>query len=287
MNVRTFGNRLLVGLAAMLLAGCTAGSCPPATLPPSAAVVAATTPVPGTPSPVASPAGSAAAAEPWDLVWFSDSSVAIANPMAAQIEKALSVDVTVHDFWGPATRGSAVFIADLIDVQAVKDALVGAEMIVLYANPGGTDAGDKLAEACASGDPTPRDPPKVYTAADFAPFAERLQAIYDGILNMRLGRPVILRAVDLYVPVISGWRQARIEAACTASWEAWTGVAREVAAKYHVPMASMYDAFNGPKHDEDPVAKGYIGDDGVHPSDKGRAVQVDVIDALGYEPINP
>jgi hypothetical protein len=49
----------------------------------------------------------------------------------------------------------------------------------------------------------------------------------------------------------------------------------------------MYDAFNGPAHDEDPVANGYISADGAHPSDAGRAVQVDVIDALGYQPVNP
>jgi hypothetical protein len=47
-------------------------------------------------------------------------------------------------------------------------------------------------------------------------------------------------------------------------------------------MASMYDAFNGPDHDQDPVAKGYIGDDGEHCSDAGKAAQVDVLDALGY-----
>ena len=36
-----------------------------------------------------------------------------------------------------------------------------------------------------------------------------------------------------------------------------------------------------------PVDNGYIGRDGVHLSDKGRAVQVDVLDALGYEAVNP
>jgi hypothetical protein len=69
-------------------------------------------------------------------------------------------------------------------------------------------------------------------------------------------------------------------------WELWTGMAREVAAGYEVPMASMYDAFNGPGHDVDPTDNGLIGADGMHPNDAGRHAQVDVIDALGYEPVD-
>lgn len=46
----------------------------------------------------------------------------------------------------------------------------------------------------------------------------------------------------------------------------------------------MYDAFNGAAQDEDPVDKGRIGPDGVHLGHKGRAVQVEVLDALDTSP---
>lgn len=235
-------------------------------------------------SPVPSPPPPSTA-EPFDLVWFGDSSAAFARPMAQRIEQALGVEVRVHDFWGGGHLGSAAFIADLIEIQAVEDALKEAEMIVLYANPGGTKPFDDMGPVCFAPEAPPDEPPTVPSTGDLAPYAERLRAIYDRILMLRAGEPVIIRAVDAYVPVLGLWRSAGVEEACTAMWETWTGVARDVAASYGVPMASMYDAFNGPGHDADPVEAGYIGPDRIHPSDAGRAAQVDLLDALGYAPV--
>lgn len=269
--------RLVAGsIVLAMLAGCS----PSSSAQPSSVQPASPQPTAASSLPAASPLPG----EYWDLVWFSDSSATVAELWAARIEDVTSVKVTVHDFWGPAIRGSASFIADLTEVEAVAEAIAGAEVIGLYANPALTVAGDALADACRSGDPT-GDPPRVFTEADFDEYADLLRFIYRRILELRQGQPTVIRAVDLYVPVISGWRAAGIEQACTASWEAWTSAARRVASEYGVPMASMYDAFNGPDHDQDPVAKGYIGDDGEHCSDAGRAVQVDVLDALGYDAI--
>lgn len=272
-----------VVLAAVLAAGC-------ANVP-SASVASPSTPGgPSAPPPSASPPAAQPTASPtavFDLVWFSDSSVDAAELLAPRIEQALGVEVRIHDFWGPATRGSAVFIAEMTEVEAVEQALVDAEMIVLYANPALTEAGDKTGEVCIPPDPTPRDPPPVFTSADFEPFAERLRFIYDRIFYLRGARTrtVIIRAVDAYVASLSHWKLAGIEPECTADWEAWTSTARAVAAEFGVPMASMYDAFNGPNHDEDPLAKGLLGPDRMHPSAAGSKLQVDVLDALGYAPV--
>jgi hypothetical protein len=54
-----------------------------------------------------------------------------------------------------------------------------------------------------------------------------------------------------------------------------------------VAVASFYDEFNGPNHDEDPREKGYVFGDGYHPSPEGTVVQAQVLHALGYEPIVP
>ncbi len=235
------------------------------------------------------PSGAATSAPPttaqaWDLVWFSDSSIhGAAQPYAAKIQERLGVTVRLHDFGGSGAHGSASFIAELLDLQAVSQAIQEAEAIVLYTNPARTAAGDAVAAACMEG--VKDHPPKLYTAADFKEFADVLRSIYEQIFEIRSGKTVALRAVDLYVPVLAGWTAAGVERECTADWETWTSVLRSVAAEWDVPVASMYEAFNGPKHDQDPKEKGLISSDGVHPSEAGTALEVATLDALGYEPI--
>ena len=52
--------------------------------------------------------------------------------------------------------------------------------------------------------------------------------------------------------------------------------------------ASFYDEFNGTNHDEDAREKSYVAADGWHQSqDAGVTAQVEVLHALGYDPIVP
>lgn len=52
-----------------------------------------------------------------------------------------------------------------------------------------------------------------------------------------------------------------------------------------VPFAKVHTAFNGMNGDEDPIAKGYIASDGLHPSDAGHQVIADLLRGLGYAPL--
>lgn len=272
------GRHPLAVLATLILvAGCgTAGTPSPTGTPTSSSSAHPTSPT--------SSATSPAAAEAWDLVWFSDSNVAGAAELyAAKIHERLGVDVLLHNFWGPSVRGSAVFIAEMSEVDAVEQAIKEAEVIVLYANPARTTTGDALGQACIW--EMDKSKPQTYTAADFTDFADHLRFIYDRIFELRAGRTAVIRALDAYVGTLPAWKAAGIERQCTASWEAWTSTARVVAGEYHVPMASMYDAFNGPRHDQDPAASGLIGADGAHPSEAGSALQASLLDALGYDPV--
>jgi hypothetical protein len=227
--------------------------------------------------------------EPWDLVWFSDSTGNfVAGLWAERIEQDLGVEVRVHDFAGSGEEGSAVFILDRIENESVvRDALAEAEIIGLYASPMFTETGDALADACLQESSTPRDPPERYSREDFEPYAELLRSIYNQMFELRAGQPTVVRAFDMYTPVLDAWMAAGVEPECTAGWEAMASTVRDVASEYGVPTASAYDTFNGPNHDEDPVTKGFIGSDGVHPSSQGNAAEADVLHDLGYDPIAP
>jgi len=222
----------------------------------------------------------------WDLVTFGDSSSVPADMLAQRIEERLGVEVRIHDFWGSGPGGFAVSVLEALQTDdEIRAAVAGAEFVSLEMTPGGTAAGDALAAVCLDNDPTPRDPPPIFTTGDFAEYADLWRGVYDQIFALRAGQPTIVRVTDAYVAIVESWKAAGIEPQCTAGWEAWTGTVKLVADEYGVPMASVYDDFNGPNHDEDPVDKGYIGEDGEHPSEEGRFVYVDLIDALGYDPV--
>ena len=224
--------------------------------------------------------------EPWDLVWISDSMGAgVAQGWADRIAEAEGVEVRVHNH----TTGllSLVEVRDWLDDRtALRDEVAAAEIIVAYGNPLGTGMPADVG-TCVSTSTTPRDPPNVYSSADFAPYGDVLRDIYDVVFELRAGQPTVIRAFDEFNGRLADWHEAGIANECTAIWEAVAGALREAADDYGVALASFYDDFNGTDHNEDPREKGYIASDGFHASPEGVLAQVEVLHAIGYEPIVP
>jgi hypothetical protein len=226
--------------------------------------------------------------EPWDLVWFSDSTgFGLADLWGERIHDELGVDVNVHDF---ASGGlSAIQVLEWLgdgddSLPNLKEWLAEAEVVVVYGNPEESGATTDIG-TCVDTDATPRPAPIHNSVADWQPYGDALAQIYDIIFDLRGDEPTIVRAMDMYNPVIADWRAAGIEPECTAAWEMMARTVRETAAKYDVPTVSMYDAFNGIDHSEDPRVKGYITYDNQHTNDAGKAAMVEVLDSVGYEPI--
>jgi lysophospholipase L1-like esterase len=74
---------------------------------------------------------------------------------------------------------------------------------------------------------------------------------------------------------------------CSRCFENYSNAIHLAAEAYHIPFIRRYDIFNGVNHDEDAVAKGYIFEDGMHPSVLGAQVIAEQITRLGYEPVPP
>ncbi|MFC2026324.1 hypothetical protein ACFLUC_03930, partial [Chloroflexota bacterium] len=111
--------------------------------------------------------------------------------------------------------------------------------------------------------------------------------IYEKIFALRNGNPIIIRAVDFYNPLISSHRDNEIEKECTLCFENFNKSVQMAAEEFNIPLVSVFDAFNGTNHDEDPREKGYIGSDGVHSSEEGQQVIADILSKVGYVPTEP
>lgn len=244
-----------------------------------------------------SASGSAAvAAKPYDLVWITDSTGwGVASFYARQMKQSLKVNVRVHDEWVGGLPAAEI----LKRLRTPSDRWVGlirnAEAIVVLGNPTGlgikvADMGYCVVTGCQR---PPASGPQTWTK-----YVATMKAIYKQVFAIRKGTPVILRTYTAYVPIIShapseasfphvSWDSCGITDLCTKQWTGFNSAIAQAAAAYRVPVADVYTAFNGKSHREDPVAKGYIGPDGIHPNDTGRAVSAKTLGALGYKQVTP
>jgi hypothetical protein len=209
---------------------------------------------------------------------MSDSSlIGVGQVYASYIEEDLGVEVELHDLW----RGGFRAVDLLYRLQNWEDwrAIVSeAEVVVYFGNPLGSATGDWQ---CIDPEYSVRD----CSPETFEGYRVTLEAIAAEILDLRDGSPTILRATDFYSPINSQWREASIFSECMQCFVNMNEAVHQAAGAKNVPVASVFTAFNGPDHDEDPREIGYIGSDGIHTNAAGQEVIAGLLRALGYEPI--
>ena len=235
--------------------------------------------------------------EVWDLVVIGDSSLwGLAETLAAQIEADVGVKVVSHDATVGGLSAGTVLAAlhsegppsTRLEKELASD-LRQAEVVVMFANPEDSMDAEKLKdlESCisASAPKSPKNPAESCSLEAFEGYTADLAAIWAKILELRDGQPTVLRATDLYNPLVSPWKEAGAFEACTECWGAMSQAARQAAEAYDIPFLSRYDAYNGLNHDQDPREEGYIVSDGQHPSDLMNQHTAELLSEMGYEPL--
>jgi hypothetical protein len=270
-----FANRFRMLSSAILffslLAGCAAPAAAPTQQP--------------SPTPFAMPSGPGAE---WQLVVIGDSSLGgLGEAYASQIEKDLGVKVTVEDFALPTQRASTVLEAlqtgksSNARLEKLPAAVREAEVVVMFVNPyGSVDPAKPLSfEGCFG-----CSAPQACEPEAWEKYTADMSAIWAKIIELRLGQPTILRATDLYNPLVASWNDCDIFAACVACWGNMSAAARKAAETYNIPFLSRFDAFGGPEHDQDPIQKGYFTEDGEHPNEAANQFTAELLAKMGYEP---
>jgi hypothetical protein len=226
------------------------------------------------------PSSTENAPDAWELLYISDSSGwNVGEPYARHAEEALGRPVRLVSWRVPnmSLLQARQMIADN------PDKVAAAEIVVLWgssldsgAREDGLFACYGMSESAAEFQP--------YTPEDWAPYTDLLQSVVGDIRTLREGQETVIRVVDLYVPVLSKWRPLGIDDQCTAFMESQSAAIRSAAAAAGVTMVSVYDALNGPEHDQDPVAAGHIRTDGEHLTESGGEVAAAALAAAGFEP---
>jgi len=264
------------GLVLLLLVGC--GGAP-----------VASTSIPSTPTP-SKPELPKGPGSEWNLVVVGDSSLwGLGEALASQIENDVGVKVVLDDF-AIATLSAGQVLQVLqtgethdFQLRKLPAALQDAEFIVIFVNPYDSVDPEKPLnfDGCFSA-----SAPSSCNPTSLEKWTTDLKMIWAEVFKLRNGLPTILRATDIYNPLVSSWNQYDIFEACTECWENFSIAARLAAEAYNIPFLSRYDAFNGMDHMEDPREKGYIHADGEHPSDLMNQFTAELLSRMGYEPVS-
>ncbi len=231
----------------------------------------------------------------WDLLWVSDSSGwGVAEIYGQFIAEDNDVEVRVEDSWigglsaGAILQGLKEQNTKNFALDKLRDKIAESEVIVIYGNPEGSEDPSNPGDwNCGQNDLT-----KCYVAQcssdTFAKYIADLKEIYRIIFEIRQGKPTIIRAIDAYNPsLVSKCEPDGVFDACVSCWEAYNEAIHQAAEAMGVPVAGVFDAWNGKDHIEDPIAKAYTQEDNVHPNELGATVIAQLLRELGYDPILP
>jgi hypothetical protein len=233
------------------------------------------------------------AQEPFHLLLIGDSSLSfLSETLPPLIERDLGVKVVVDDHGASGLGLNSVLQylrtgkSDRSELIGLSEAISNADMVVFFV---GDPAGSLIPgnqfnqDGCISGD----SPPENCNPASLEQYTTDLKWIWGEIFKLRNGQPIILRTMDLYSAVINQYKENGILLDCTRCFENYSNAIHLAAEAYHIPFIRRYDIYNGVNHDEDAVVKGYIWEDGMHPSKLSAQVIAELLSTLGYEPIPP
>jgi len=294
MNPKAIWMILSVLFSVVILAGCASSG-------QASAISPTQTPAPQEPvkaaTPTAQPTETAVIPTPtqelWHLLILGDSSVwNAADIYPPIIERDLGHKVVVEDY-----SLGGLLMSEVLQVlktgESIRPELLSlsktishAEMVVMFIGiPAGSinPKNPFNQDGCISGD----SPPENCNPASLEQYTTDLKWIWGEIFRLRNGQPTILRTMDLYTPLINQYNENGILLACTRCLENYSNAIHLAAEAYHIPFIRRDDIYDGVNHDEDAVAKGYILEDGEHPSNLEAQLIAEQLSQLGYEPVLP
>ena len=230
----------------------------------------------------------------WDLLWVSDSSGwGVAEIYGAYLAEDLGIKINVLDKWmGGLSAGEILMPLKgghtyNMDLEKMRAYFQEAEIIVIYGNPLKSISEDNPMDWNCGTDELQACYVNSCGMDTFELYIEHLKEIYTIILSERDGEPTMIRTFDAYNPImVRNCTPDDTFKACLECWENFNKAIHQAADEIGVPVAKVFDAWNGPDHREDPSEKGYT-KDGVHPNETGARIIADLLRAIGYQMIIP
>jgi len=122
---------------------------------------------------------------------------------------------------------------------------------------------------------------------NFTVYKDDVKAVFQMILELRGGKPTIIRTYDAYNPLINQFREAGVYEECKQCWAYFNEAFRQAAKEMNIPLAPVAELWNGPDWTVDPDDDLDYTHDGLHPNQLGAKVIAQALRELGYDPVVP
>ncbi len=278
--------RVSVAAAVTLLAACQASGSPGGT-PTQDPISTTAAPPPVTAAPTQASEPTTSAAPTWDLVLMGDS--VLLQPtwhIVSRLEQELGVTVKLHEWINPdiAKYGSnggersADLLARLQTDEALRQDLRDAD-VILFDVPFGI-----LNDTCKGLDRSSSELESCW-AESSAAYRADADGIFTELVALRDPSDAIIRVTDVWQFLWPTFHSLGIYNTVRPAWQAMNQGVADAAARHEIPLVRAYDAFTGPDGERDPVAAGDVLEDETHLTSQGSERLVDLIVALGFEPL--
>ena len=118
-------------------------------------------------------------------------------------------------------------------------------------------------------------------------FRETFDSMLDEVLSLASPSDTIIRVMDFYYPYVGKDQEKGIYKQNKRYWLKFNKCIIKSARERNIPVANVFTAYNGLNGNEDPVERGYIADDHLHPSEDGMDVIAEEFRKLGYGYASP
>jgi lysophospholipase L1-like esterase len=183
--------------------------------------------------------------------------LAVSGWQSSDLLSALKTDVRMR---------SAVQEAQVVTFDIGGNDLLHANRLFLARNCGGNDNLECFREGVAQ-------------------FKANWNEILAEITSLRGPNVAIVRTMNIYNPFVAVQKAAGTFNVLRPFLEEVNSHIESTSAAAGISVADVYTAFNGPQHDQDAAAKGWMSADGVHPNDQGHAAIAEAVQGLGYSPL--
>jgi lysophospholipase L1-like esterase len=113
-------------------------------------------------------------------------------------------------------------------------------------------------------------------------FGETYDVLLDEVLKLASPSDTAIRVMDFYFPYVARYQELGIYQEIKEYWIAFSECIISSASGRNIPTARIFLLFNGATGDEDPIEKGWIAWDDLHPNEKGMELIVAEFRKLGY-----
>jgi hypothetical protein len=220
------------------------------------------------------PAPAVVRGQTWDYVVLGNSVGTLwSRNYGAHLEADLAVKIVYHDYY-VASQQLGTLWRTIAENGALREDIKAAEVITIGCGSSET-AADALNYSTGAYD-------RAQLQRRVAEFKRAYDSMVKELLKIASPSRKVIRIVDFYCPSVAKNREHGMHEPIRDHYLAVTGCIARSGRRYGIPVACVFAAFNGPDGNDDPLVKGYVADDGRHPSDLGKEVIAGELRKFGY-----